>query len=504
MNPQIVAKALPGTTGLLPLERMRIRLRAGQLRGYSCVAGKSKWKLRFRTVSRKRLPESGHYASITKSSRRVDELSSCPYDVSRRRKPAERVPVVGAAGGVCASGSRGTRWACCSNRSVSRRFGRTGSRCCNFSLRSRRRGCLDENKTPASKTKARRRQSGTRNHGIPSVKALTQFPSVLDDMAKNLAWTSALGEASATQQQDVMAAVQRMRAKAYAAGNLKSGPEIKVVQESPQTIVIQPANPQIVYVPAYNPTVVYGAPVVVPGYSSGGHVAAAAVISFGVGIAVESNDQRRLLRMGSWGYWGTNWRGNTIIYNRNIYVGNSYWRGGYYGGGYRPGYPSYRPGSPGYRPGNPGYRPPGYPGYGRPPATTLPAGPGTRPGGGGTPGYGRPPATTLPAGPGTRPGGGGTPSTRPINPGNRPVNTPGTRPGGGGTPSTRPTYTGNRPNQTPATRPSTNPARGYQRPANSPSTQPARPNAFSGSAGGRAQSARGNQSLGASGGARRK
>ncbi len=46
----------------------------------------------------------------------------------------------------------------------------------------------------------------------PAVKALTQFPSVLDNLAKNLAWTSALGEASATQQSDVMAAVQRMRA----------------------------------------------------------------------------------------------------------------------------------------------------------------------------------------------------------------------------------------------------------------------------------------------------
>jgi hypothetical protein len=56
----------------------------------------------------------------------------------------------------------------------------------------------------------------------PAVKALTQFPTVLDNLAKNLAWTSSLGEASATQQQDVMAAIQRMRAKAYAAGNLKS------------------------------------------------------------------------------------------------------------------------------------------------------------------------------------------------------------------------------------------------------------------------------------------
>jgi hypothetical protein len=32
----------------------------------------------------------------------------------------------------------------------------------------------------------------------PAVEALTQFPSVLDDLAKNLAWTSALGEAAAT------------------------------------------------------------------------------------------------------------------------------------------------------------------------------------------------------------------------------------------------------------------------------------------------------------------
>ncbi len=129
------------------------------------------------------------------------------------------------------------------------------------------------------------------------MKALTQFPSVLDNLAKNLAWTSALGEASATQQPDVMAAVQRMRAKALAAGNLKSSPEIKVVQESPQTIVIQPANPQIVYVPVYNPTVIYGAPVVVPGYSSA-DLAAAAIISFGVGIAVGAMVYGGLLRVG--------------------------------------------------------------------------------------------------------------------------------------------------------------------------------------------------------------
>ena len=63
----------------------------------------------------------------------------------------------------------------------------------------------------------------------PSVKALTQFPTVLDNLAKNLSWTSALGEAYHTQPADLMTAVQFLRAKAQAAGNLKSGSQITVV-----------------------------------------------------------------------------------------------------------------------------------------------------------------------------------------------------------------------------------------------------------------------------------
>src|SRR3954463_2356983 len=51
----------------------------------------------------------------------------------------------------------------------------------------------------------------------PSVKALTQFASVLDNMAKNLTWTSSLGEAYHNQAADVMTAVQTLRAKAKAA-----------------------------------------------------------------------------------------------------------------------------------------------------------------------------------------------------------------------------------------------------------------------------------------------
>jgi len=160
----------------------------------------------------------------------------------------------------------------------------------------------------------------------PSVKAITQFPSILDNLAKNLSWTSSLGEAYHTQAADVMSAVQVLRAKAQAAGNLKSGSQITIVQQSPQVIVIQPTNPQVVYVPTYNPTVVYGTPYVTPGYSTAA-VVTTAVIVFGVGIAIGA------AMSNSWGYsyWNCNWHGGTVVYRSAGYYGNSAWHGGYYG-----------------------------------------------------------------------------------------------------------------------------------------------------------------------------
>ena len=160
----------------------------------------------------------------------------------------------------------------------------------------------------------------------PSVKALTQFPSVLDNLAKNLTWTSSLGEAYQTQAADVMSAVQVLRGKAQAAGNLKSGSQITVVQQSPQVIVIQPTNPQVIYVPTYNPTVVYGVPVATPGYSTAA-VVTTAVLAFGVGIALGA------AMSNSWGYsyWNCNWHGGTVVYHSTGYYGNSAWHGGVYG-----------------------------------------------------------------------------------------------------------------------------------------------------------------------------
>ena len=169
-----------------------------------------------------------------------------------------------------------------------------------------------------------------------SVKALTEFPSVLNNLASNLTWTSSLGEAYHGQQAEVMTAIQTLRAQAKASGNLKSTPQATVTQQSPQVIVIQPANPQVVYVPEYNPAVVYGTPYVTPGYSAG-DVAAAGIIGFGAGIAVGA-----LMSGGccGWGYssWNCGWHGTAVVYHGGAYYGNSAWHGGYYNGGYHGGY----------------------------------------------------------------------------------------------------------------------------------------------------------------------
>jgi hypothetical protein len=163
----------------------------------------------------------------------------------------------------------------------------------------------------------------------PSVKALTQFPTVLDDLAKNLSWTSSLGEAYHLQSADVMKAVQTLRAQAKAAGNLKTGSQITVVQESPQTIIIQPTNPQVVYVPQYNPTVVYGTTYVTPGYSTAA-VVTTGLLAFGAGIAIGAMMNNSCCGWG-YSYWNCNWHGGAVYYGGGAYYGNTAWRGGYYG-----------------------------------------------------------------------------------------------------------------------------------------------------------------------------
>ena len=77
----------------------------------------------------------------------------------------------------------------------------------------------------------------------PSVKALTAFPSVLDNMARNYNWTSALGNAYYNQPGDVMNAVQAARVQAQQAGYLRSTPQQRVYYSGGQ-ILIAPVNPE--------------------------------------------------------------------------------------------------------------------------------------------------------------------------------------------------------------------------------------------------------------------
>jgi Protein of unknown function (DUF3300) len=164
-------------------------------------------------------------------------------------------------------------------------------------------------------------QLGTAVNAQPwdeSVKALTQFPSVLDNMSTNLSWTSALGDAYFNEPEAITAAVQKLRKQAQAAGNLKTTKEQTVTTQA-QTIIIQPASPQVVYVPVYNPTVIYGAPIVVyPGYRSP-YVSTVTVVSFGRGVVVWGGS----CCIWGWSSWGYGWHGGTVIYRRNVYVSHS-------------------------------------------------------------------------------------------------------------------------------------------------------------------------------------
>jgi hypothetical protein len=158
----------------------------------------------------------------------------------------------------------------------------------------------------------------------PSVKSLVNFPQILAMMSEKLDWTTSLGDAFLGQQKEVMAAIQKLRARAKSEGNLEStNAQTVVVKEEAQTqvIVIESSDPEVIYVPTYNPTVVYGAwpyPAYPPyNYYPPGYVAGTAAISFGAGVACGA----------AWGYaWGgCNWgQGDVDIdVDRNTFVNNN-------------------------------------------------------------------------------------------------------------------------------------------------------------------------------------
>src|SRR5260370_3162013 len=93
----------------------------------------------------------------------------------------------------------------------------------------------------------------------PSVQALLPFPSVLDMMSRDMAWTTDLGNAFLSQPDAVMDAVQRMRRSARRYGYLRSNRQIIVISSGPY-IEVMPVNAAVIYVPVYDPVIVYAPP----------------------------------------------------------------------------------------------------------------------------------------------------------------------------------------------------------------------------------------------------
>jgi hypothetical protein len=154
----------------------------------------------------------------------------------------------------------------------------------------------------------------------PSVKAVTQFPTVLATMDKNLSWTSSLGEAYVDEPQNVLDAVQVMRRRAQQAGNLTSTTQ-ETVSDQGQTISIDPADPELVYVPEYDPWTIYGDPVTfypgwvgVPGayyYGPG--------MAFGLGIGIGFFGDFGW----GWHHWGADWHRHDLMYDHHHYLSHS-------------------------------------------------------------------------------------------------------------------------------------------------------------------------------------
>jgi hypothetical protein len=97
----------------------------------------------------------------------------------------------------------------------------------------------------------------------PSVRALVQFPEVMDMMCMQMDWTTELGQAFNADQAAVLDAVQRLRKQAKEVGNLESSPQLKVETESQdgkEIVTVEPPSPEVVYVPKYDPAAVYAPP----------------------------------------------------------------------------------------------------------------------------------------------------------------------------------------------------------------------------------------------------
>jgi hypothetical protein len=199
-------------------------------------------------------------------------------------------------------------------------------------------------------------QAARQQNWDASVQALTAFPDAMALLSRDIRWTTDLGNAFLSQQQDVMNAIQMLRARAQSNGQLVSGPQQAVTtqaQNGQSAIEIQPANPQVMYVPTYAPQAVWG-PGVAAGYGDAAPIYAAPAyagpayqggwssfggiggpaIRFGAGVLLRTLFSGALqsgLGFGGWG-WALNWLVHAVFLNPLFFHNNGF--GGYGSGGF--------------------------------------------------------------------------------------------------------------------------------------------------------------------------
>ncbi|HZZ39499.1 MAG TPA: DUF3300 domain-containing protein, partial [Acidobacteriaceae bacterium] len=145
----------------------------------------------------------------------------------------------------------------------------------------------------------------------PSVKALTAFPQVLQQMNQNLQWTTELGNAYYNEPDAVLGTVQALRQRAQGAGTLENSPQ-ETVSDNDGYVQLAPPNPNVMYVPAYNPWTAYGQPIAPwPGYSlldAVGDVVGPA-LQYGIGSVLSA------FTPFGWLGWGLNWLAGGLFFH---------------------------------------------------------------------------------------------------------------------------------------------------------------------------------------------
>jgi hypothetical protein len=176
---------------------------------------------------------------------------------------------------------------------------------------------LDQNKTL---TGTALMDAAKQQNWDPSVQALVAFPDVVKRLNSDIRWTTDLGNAFLAQQTDVMAAVQRLRARAKDSGKLTDTPQAKVVTEDQNgqaAIEIQPTDPQVVYVPTYNPAYFWGPPP--PLYPWPGLYYPGIGFGWGWGPGIQLGFYfGGCCGWGGWG-WGFGWFGGGIYVNNGFF-----------------------------------------------------------------------------------------------------------------------------------------------------------------------------------------